>query len=216
MAIQEPTPRTLAEHVLPVEKQDSALVGAAALSLRYISDRFLPDKALDLVDEVAAKIKMEIDSVPFEINQLQRNIQELKIEEQALKRERDPASKKRLGTLREEVDELAELLAVGRSRWLKEKDVIFQIRAKQKTIEELRADEEQARRDGNLGRAAEVQYGTIPAAELAIEELRAALAKVQGDQAYLKEEVWAMYELRAPGPGIEIFPWVPADQDLTQ
>jgi ATP-dependent Clp protease ATP-binding subunit ClpB len=169
--------------------QDAALVGAAVLSHRYITERFLPDKAIDLVDEAASKIKMEIDSMPFEIDQLERRIMQLRIEEQALKRERDNASKTRLEELKREVAELSERRDEARAQWLREKETITEIRDKQKALEELRTKEEQARRQSDLGKAAELRYGTIPKVEKEIEALRQELARVQSKTAYLKEEV---------------------------
>jgi ATP-dependent Clp protease ATP-binding subunit ClpB len=169
--------------------QDAALVAAAVLSHRYITERFLPDKAIDLVDEAASRIKMEIDSMPFEIDQLERRLIQLKIEEQALKRERDSASKARLVELQEEVSELSGKRDVARAQWLQEKEIIAQVRDKQKEHEVLKASEEQARRAGDLGKAAEFRYGSIPAAEKDIEGLRKKLAELQRNGAFLKEEV---------------------------
>jgi ATP-dependent Clp protease ATP-binding subunit ClpB len=169
--------------------QDAALVGAAVLSQRYITERFLPDKAIDLVDEAASKIKMEIDSMPFEIDQLERRIMQLRIEEQALKRERDNASKTRLEELKREVAELSERRDEARAQWLREKETITEIRDKQRTLEELRTKQEQAQRQSDLGKAAELRYGTIPKVEKEIESLRQELARVQSKTAYLKEEV---------------------------
>ncbi|HVW26166.1 MAG TPA: ATP-dependent chaperone ClpB [Polyangiaceae bacterium] len=169
--------------------QDSALVSAAVLSNRYITERFLPDKAIDLVDEAASKIKMEIDSLPFEIDQLERRILQLRIEDQALKRERDKASKSRLDELHREIAELSGKRDAARAQWLREKEIITQVRDKQRQLEELRAEEERARRQGDLGKAAEYQYGKIPSVEKDIERLRGDLAAVQKNGSYLKEEV---------------------------
>ncbi|MBN2192765.1 MAG: ATP-dependent chaperone ClpB [Polyangiaceae bacterium] len=169
--------------------QDAALVGAATLSHRYISDRFLPDKAIDLVDEAASRVKMEIDSTPFEIDQLERRLIQRQIEEQALERERDKASRARLDELKQEIAEMMSQRATMRARWLREKEIIETIRAGQAELEELRAQEERARRAGDLGKAAEIQYGTIPAREKAIEQARASLAETQRNGGYLKEEV---------------------------
>ncbi|MET0410458.1 MAG: AAA family ATPase, partial [Polyangiaceae bacterium] len=169
--------------------QDAALVGAAVLSQRYITERFLPDKAIDLVDEAASKIKMEIDSMPFEIDQLERRIMQLRIEEQALKRERDNASKTRLEELKREVADLSERRDEARAQWLREKETIGEIREKQRALEELRTKQEQAQRQSDLGKAAELRYGTIPKVEKEIEALRQDLARVQSKTAYLKEEV---------------------------
>src|SRR4029079_5453381 len=156
--------------------QDAALVSASVLTQRYISDRFLPDKAIDLVDEAASKTKMEIDSLPFEIDQLERKLMQLRIEEQALKRERDDASKTRLSELSREVAELSSQRDTARAQWLREKELITKLREYQKAHEELRGQEEQARRCGDLGKAAELQYGTIPAKEKEIASVRAELA----------------------------------------
>ena len=169
--------------------QDSALVAAATLSNRYITDRFLPDKAIDLVDEAASKIKMEIDSMPGEIDFVERRLLQLKIEEEALKKERDPASKTRLEELKREMAELSGERDIMRAQWLREKDIINQIRDLQRTIEELRGQEERARRSADLGKAAEIQYGRIPESERLLEAKRKDLAKVQEKASYLKEEV---------------------------
>jgi ATP-dependent Clp protease ATP-binding subunit ClpB len=169
--------------------RDAALVSAAVLSQRYISERFLPDKAIDLVDEAASKIKMEIDSLPFEIDQFERKLMQLRIEEQALKRERDEASKARLAELSRELAELSSQRDTARAQWLREKDLITKLREHQKALEELRGKEEQARRQGDLGKAAEIQYGSIPALEKEIASVRAELARVQDPKGYLKEEV---------------------------
>ncbi len=172
-----------------IQIQDAALVASAVLSNRYITERFLPDKAIDLVDEAASKIKMEIDSMPFEIDQLERRILQLRIEDQALKRERDKASKARLDELHREVAELSSKRDAARAQWLREKEIINEVRGKQKQLEELRREEERVRRLGDLGKAAEYQYGKIPTAEKEIEKFRGDLAAVQKNGSYLKEEV---------------------------
>jgi ATP-dependent Clp protease ATP-binding subunit ClpB len=168
---------------------DAALVAAATLSYRYIADRFLPDKAIDLVDEAASKIKMEIDSLPVEIDQIDRKLTQLRMEEQALKKERDKASKARLEELAREVGELASQRDVMRAKWLREKEIIEEIRETQAQLEELRTEEEQHRRRGDLGRASEIHYGKLPEAERKIEAQRGELAKVQENGSYLREEV---------------------------
>jgi ATP-dependent Clp protease ATP-binding subunit ClpB len=172
-----------------IQITDSALVAAAVLSQRYIADRFLPDKAIDLVDEAASKIKMEIDSLPFEIDQVQRKLLQLRIEEQALTRERDKASKARLEELRREVAELNEQRDAMRAQWLREKEIIERLRKNQVELEELRQQAELARRAGDLGKAAEIQYGRIPNVDRESEKDRAELARVQANGSYLKEEV---------------------------
>jgi ATP-dependent Clp protease ATP-binding subunit ClpB len=168
---------------------DAALVAAATLSNRYISDRFLPDKAIDLVDEAASKIKMEIDSLPVEIDQIDRKLVQLRMEEQALKKERDKASKARVGEVTKEVAELSEQRNAMRAKWLEEKEAIERIREVQSELESLRGEEEQMRRKGDLGRAAEIHYGKLPELERRIESERAALAKIQETGSYLREEV---------------------------
>jgi ATP-dependent Clp protease ATP-binding subunit ClpB len=168
---------------------DAALVAAATLSDRYVQDRFLPDKAIDLVDEAAAKIKMEVDSMPAEIDAVTRRLMQLQIEAQALKKERDPASKSRLEDVKRQVAELEESTQGMRAQWQREREIIEQIRKSQPEIERLRREAEQAQRKGDLGRAAEITYGTIPELEKKIEERRRTLAKVQEKTSYLREEV---------------------------
>jgi ATP-dependent Clp protease ATP-binding subunit ClpB len=169
--------------------QDAALVAAATLSDRYVSDRFLPDKAIDLVDEAAAKIKMEVDSMPAEIDAVQRKLMQLQIEQQALKKERDPASKARLEEVKRQIAELEESASAMRAQWQREKEVIDEIRKVQPEIETLRREAEAAQRRGDLGKAAEITYGKIPELEKRIEELRKTLGKVQEKTSYLREEV---------------------------
>jgi len=169
--------------------QDAALVAAATLSNRYITERFLPDKAIDLVDEAASKIKMEIDSMPVPIDQLERKLLQLKIEEQALKRERDKASKARLEELRHEMGEISSQRDAAKAQWMKEKEIIEVVRGAQREIDELRTAEEHASRAGDLGKAAEIQYGKIPALEKRAADARAELARIQQGVSFLKEEV---------------------------
>jgi ATP-dependent Clp protease ATP-binding subunit ClpB len=169
--------------------QDSALVAAALLSNRYITERFLPDKAIDLVDEAASKIKMEIESMPFEIDQLERKLLQLRIEEQALKKEKDKASKARLVELGKEIADMSEKRDAMRAQWMKEKEIITVLRDKQVALEDVKLEMEQARRAGDLGKAAEIQYGRLPALEKELEAARADLARLQEKGSYLKEEV---------------------------
>ncbi len=169
--------------------QDAALVAAAMLSDRYVTERFLPDKAIDLVDEAAAKIKMEVDSMPAEIDAIRRKMMQLQIEEQALKKERDPASKARREDVKRQVAELEEGSSAMRAQWQREKEIIDQIRKAQPEIEKLRHEAESAQRRGDLGRAAEIGYGQIPELEKKIDDLRKGLAKVQEKTSYLREEV---------------------------
>ncbi len=168
---------------------DSALVAAALLSHRYITDRFLPDKAIDLVDEAASKLKMEIDSVPHAIDVVERKIVQLEIERQALIKERDDASKKRLTHLEKELAELNEKKSGMRAQWLREKELIDDIRAKKADVEQLRMDLERAQRMADFETAARIQYGDIPATEKAVQKLQSELNTVQKDGSFLKEEV---------------------------
>ncbi|MFO0734450.1 MAG: ATP-dependent chaperone ClpB [Labilithrix sp.] len=169
--------------------QDAALVAAAMLSDRYLTERFLPDKAIDLVDEAASKIKMEVDSMPAEIDRVQRRLTQLQIEREALKKERDAASKARLEDIKRDIGELESEMGAMKAQWLREKEVITEIRNATPEIENLRTEAEQAQRKGDLGRAAEIQYGKIPELEKKIEEKRRELAKVQEKTSYLREEV---------------------------
>ena len=169
--------------------QDAALVAAAKLSHRYITDRFLPDKAIDLVDEAASKIKMEIDSVPTSIDQLERRLIQLAIEEKALERERDAASRTRLTDLRQEKAELAGERDVARAKWLREKKIIDAIRQQQVKLDGLKLQMEQARRAADYQKASELQYGLIPEVERATRAASDELAKVQEFGSMLKEEV---------------------------
>jgi ATP-dependent Clp protease ATP-binding subunit ClpB len=169
--------------------QDAALVGAAVLSNRYITERFLPDKAIDLVDEAASKIRMEIDSMPIPIDEVERNLLKLQMEEQALKRESDKASRARFDEVKREIAELQTKRDGMRAQWMREKEVIGELRKLQPQIEELRNEEERATRTGDLGKAAEIHYGKIPEMQKKLEAVRATLNQVQEKQSYLKEEV---------------------------
>jgi len=169
--------------------QDAALVAAAVLSNRYITERFLPDKAIDLVDEAASKIRMEIDSLPTPIDEVERKLLKLQMEEQALKRETDKTSKARFEDVKREIAELQGQRDGMRAQWMREKEVIKELRDLQPKIEELRNEEETAQRAGDLGKAAEIHYGKIPELQKKLEAVRATLAQVQSRQSYLKEEV---------------------------
>ena len=165
---------------------DSALVSAATLSDRYITARFLPDKAIDLVDEAASRLRMEIDSRPVEIDEVERAVRRLEIEEMALAKEDDPASMVRLNALRAELAEKREELSALTVRWQNEKGSIERVRDLKEQLESLRSESERAERDGDLGRAAELRYGRIPAVE---KELAAATESTRDGQVMLKEEV---------------------------
>ncbi|MCC6553186.1 MAG: ATP-dependent chaperone ClpB [Polyangiaceae bacterium] len=169
--------------------QDAALVSAAVLSNRYITERFLPDKAIDLVDEAASKIRMEIDSLPTPIDQAERELLKLQMEEQALKRESDKASQARLEEVKREIAELQSKRDAMRAQWMREKELIAEVRTLQPQVEELRVEEERHKRRGDLGKAAEIHYGKIPELEKKLGAIREKLGQVQNKQSYLKEEV---------------------------
>ncbi|HSU11943.1 MAG TPA: AAA family ATPase, partial [Pseudonocardia sp.] len=166
---------------------DAALVAAATLSDRYITARFLPDKAIDLVDEAASRLRMEIDSRPVEIDTVERAVRRLEIEEMALEKESDPASIDRLAALRAELAERREELSALTARWQNEKGAIEVTRDLKEQLEQLRGESERAERDGDLGRAAELRYGRIPALEKELAE-KTAVVESQ-EQVMLKEEV---------------------------
>jgi ATP-dependent Clp protease ATP-binding subunit ClpB len=172
-----------------VRIQDAALVAAATLSHRYISDRFLPDKAVDLVDEAASRLKIELDSMPTEIDQLEREIMQREMERQALKKEKDPASKERLGRLEKELAALREQSAALKAQWQNEKAEIDKQRKLSEQLDALRTELEQAQRRGELAKASEIQYGRIPEVQRQLEEHNRKLSEVQKTQQMLKEEV---------------------------
>ena len=172
-----------------VRIKDSAIVAAAVLSHRYITDRFLPDKAIDLIDEAAARLRTEIDSMPAELDELERQIRQLEIERQALKKETDRASKDRLAALERQLAELSEQRTALRSRWDQEKEVIGRIRSLKAKLEEVRADADRAERSADFGKAAELRYGKAVELEKQIADANARLAQLQGGHALLKEEV---------------------------
>jgi ATP-dependent Clp protease ATP-binding subunit ClpB len=172
-----------------VRIQDSALVAAATLSHRYIADRFLPDKAIDLVDEAASRLRIEIDSLPTEIDEVERRIVQLEIERQALKKEKDRASKERREKLERELADLREQSAGMKAHWQQEKAIIDKIRSFKEQIEKLRFETDQATQRGDLGRAAELRYGAMPSLERDLAEENKRLDELQRDQRMLKEEV---------------------------
>ncbi|MEU8078101.1 ATP-dependent chaperone ClpB [Catellatospora citrea] len=170
---------------------DGALVAAAGLSDRYIADRFLPDKAIDLVDEAASRLRMEIDSRPTEVDEIERQVRRLEIEEMALAKEPDPASAERLTKLRAELADKREHMAALSDRWRNEKQHIQAISAAKEQLEEVRDQADRAERDLDLGRASELRYGRIPALEREQARAEAELAALQTNGAMLKEEVGA-------------------------
>ncbi|SNR67282.1 ATP-dependent Clp protease ATP-binding subunit ClpB [Haloechinothrix alba] len=167
---------------------DAALVAAATLSDRYITARFLPDKAIDLVDEAASRLRMEIDSRPVEIDEVERAVRRLEVEEMALSKEDDAASRERLANLREELASQREKLSALTARWQNEKGFIDRIRDLKEQLEQLRGEADRAERDGNLGRVAELRYGRIPSLEKELEAATADNSAMQ-DEVMLKEEV---------------------------
>lgn len=171
-----------------VRIQDSALVAAATLSNRYITSRFLPDKAIDLVDEAASRLRMEIDSSPQEIDELERVVRRLEIEEMALAKETDAASQDRLEKLRSELADEREKLGELKSRWMNEKEAIDRVREAKEELEKLRGESEIAERDGDYGKVAELRYGKIPELEKQVAEAEAEVADTQNN-AMLSEEV---------------------------
>jgi ATP-dependent Clp protease ATP-binding subunit ClpB len=171
-----------------VRIKDSAIVAAATLSHRYISDRFLPDKAIDLIDEAAASLRIQIDSMPTEIDQLERKATQLEIEKQALKKEEDTNSKERLQAIEKELAEIREKSTALKARWKQEKDLIAQTRALKEKLEQLKIEEQAEERKGNLQRVAEIRYGLIRQTEEQLKKLTAQMEKA-GAQRMLKEEV---------------------------
>jgi ATP-dependent Clp protease ATP-binding subunit ClpB len=171
-----------------VRIQDAALVAAAVLSHRYITDRFLPDKAIDLVDEAAARVRVQMDSMPEELDGMQRELVRLEVEREALRKESDPASRERLSRLEKEIAELRERFDAQKALWEAEKAMIAEIRALKQKREELNAELERVQRQGNLERAAEIRYGELPKLEKALEE---AQKKHEQSEGLISEEVTA-------------------------
>jgi ATP-dependent Clp protease ATP-binding subunit ClpB len=172
-----------------VKFKDSALVAAAVLSHRYITDRFLPDKAIDLIDEAAARLRTEIDSMPAELDEVQRRIMQLEIEREALRKEKDKASKERLEKLEKELADLKEERNQLTLHWQQEKEAIQAIRRLREELEQVRTQIEQAQRSGEYARASELQYGKVPELEGQIKEHETRLAELQQSRRMLKEEV---------------------------
>lgn len=169
-----------------VRIKDDAIIAAVELSQRYISDRFLPDKAIDLMDEAAAKLRLEIDSVPEELDEIERRVKQLEIEREAIKREKDD---KKLEGLNETISNLKEEQSRLRAKWESEKSVIDAIQKKKSEIEDYKFEAEEAERQGNYERVAELRYGRIKEADLEIEKLKQELAKLKEGESLIKEEV---------------------------
>ncbi len=174
-----------------VRIQDAATVAAVVLSSRYITDRFLPDKAIDLIDEAASSLRIEIDSMPTEIDELERKKIKMEIEQEALKKEKDPASQERLGELRKKMGELNDILGGMKGQWTIERDIIQEIRHIKASIDEAHGEEQRAERIGDLSKVAEIRYGRIIKLQKDLEEANARLQQIQEKNQMLKEEVGA-------------------------
>ena len=174
-----------------VRIQDGAIVSAAELSNRYITDRFLPDKAIDLMDEAASRLRIEIDSMPEEVDAAERKITQMQIEEQALMKESDDASKQRLDKLRGEIATAKDKLNSQKAEWQNEKDIIVNVQNIKTELDQARADEERATREGDLSKASEIRFSKIPELEANLKKAEDLLTKKQEEGAILKEEVTA-------------------------
>ncbi|MEX2717890.1 MAG: AAA family ATPase, partial [Candidatus Sigynarchaeota archaeon] len=172
-----------------VRISDAAVIAAVTLSHRYITDRFLPDKAIDLMDEAASRLRIEIDSMPTEIDELERRVIQLEVEKQALLKEQDPASKERLGKIEEELHELREKGDALKLQWRNEKEIISKIGEVKKQIDAAKMEAEQAENEGNLGRMAELQYGVISGLQKEVDRLAGELKAIQSTKKMLKQEV---------------------------
>ncbi|MCG6893989.1 MAG: ATP-dependent chaperone ClpB, partial [Desulfobacteraceae bacterium] len=172
-----------------VRIMDSAIVAAATLSDRYITDRFLPDKAIDLIDECASKLRIEIDSMPMEIDEIQRKIVQAEIERQALTKENDPASRERLGRIEQDLAEMNEEILSMKAHWQNEKEQIQEIRKIKEDRERLGVEEQQAERQGDLARVAEIRYGQMAELNRRLEQAKTRLSELQESRKMLKEEV---------------------------
>ncbi|MDR3111946.1 MAG: ATP-dependent chaperone ClpB [Elusimicrobiota bacterium] len=172
-----------------VKIKDSALVAAATLSARYITDRYLPDKAIDLIDESASKLRIEMDSMPSELDTIERKLRQLEIERQAVKKETDATSKERLSNIEKEIEKLKQETAGMKIQWQKEKEVISQIRRLKLELENAKIKEQTLERNGDLGAVSEIRYGKIPQIQASLNEENKKLLKLQNEQKFLKEEV---------------------------
>ena len=172
-----------------VRIKDSAIVAAAMLSNRYITDRFLPDKAIDLIDESASKLKMEIDSMPTELDELERKLRQLEIEKQAVKKEKDDASKLRLGLIQEEISRLSEKRDILKAQWLREKEAISKVSSIKESLEHTKIEAEKAEREGDLNKASELKYGKLLSLQKELDEENTKLSHQEIAGRMLKEEV---------------------------
>ncbi len=172
-----------------VRIKDSALISAAQLSARYISERFLPDKAIDLIDEAAAKLRIEIDSMPHQIDEIRRKIMQLEIERQALKKEKDQSSLKRLEEITQDIEKLKQEFEAKKTRWEEEKSIILRIQKIKEEIDKLKIESQREERNANFERVAQIRYGLLPEKEKQLNNLNAELAELQKAGKFLKEEV---------------------------
>ncbi len=195
--------------------KDSAIVAAATLSHRYITDRFLPDKAIDLIDEATSRLRIEIDSMPAEIDDIQRKMTQLEIEKEALKKEKDQGSKERLKKIEKELMNLEGDMEEMSAQWKKEKDVISKIREIKERLESTKSEAQNAERQGDLSRAAELKYGTLIELEKSLEKENAQLTKLQSGKKMLKEEVDSedIAEVVAKWTGIPISKLMEGDKE---
>ena len=195
-----------------VRIQDDAVISAVELSTRYISDRFLPDKAIDLMDEAASKLRIEIDSLPEELDELNRKIMQLEIEREAIRREKN---KDKESVLSKEIAELAEKRDSLKAKWESEKEVITGIRAEKENIDKYKMEAEKAEREGDFGRVAEIRYGKITEAEQKLEAFKVKMKEMQGEKSLLKEEVDAedIAEVVAKWTGIPVSKMLQSDRE---
>ncbi|WP_305981765.1 ATP-dependent chaperone ClpB [Roseivirga thermotolerans] len=195
-----------------VRIQDDAVIAAVELSSRYISDRFLPDKAIDLMDEAASKLRIEIDSLPEELDELNRKIMQLEIEREAIRREKN---KDKESVLSKEIAELSEKRDSLKAKWENEKEVIVGIRAEKENIDRYKSEAEKAEREGDFGRVAEIRYGKITEAERKLEEYKQKMKEMQGEKSLLKEEVDSedIAEVVAKWTGIPVSKMLQSERD---
>jgi ATP-dependent Clp protease ATP-binding subunit ClpB len=172
-----------------VRIQDAALVDAARLSHRYITDRFLPDKAIDLVDEASSRLRIEIDSMPTEVDEIRRRIAQLEIEKQGLRKEKDDASRRRLGDVEKEIAGLNEEFSGLKARWDREKGLIQKLSTLRSDLEAVKTEQADAERKADFNRAAEIKFGRLPAVTAEIDTVQKELAEAQKGGAMLREEV---------------------------
>jgi ATP-dependent Clp protease ATP-binding subunit ClpB len=198
-----------------VRIHDAALVSAATLSNRYITDRFLPDKAIDLMDEAASRVRVQIDSMPEELDQLERKRMQLEIEREALKKEIDPASAERLGGVEQEIADLRDQCGGMKARWENEKSSIARVREYKERREELNAELKRAERAGNLERAAEIRYGELVQLEKDLEQEQGRLAELQTEGSLLSEEVTSeeIAEIVSKWTGIPVSKMLEGEQE---